>query len=256
MFDGMYTRFRQGIQLTVVLLFSLLSIQSGAQVKSYTREYNDLNFTVVEVHDLSKLRLFLNQQESTTPINYFANIPMQLAQCEQMLFAMNAGMFHHTFHPVGLYIENNKKLFPLNLHRRWGNFYLNPNGVLAWNSKQAIILSSSQYTKKKFNADYATQSGPMLVLNRQINPIFLPQGTSFKQRNAVGLKNQRLYFVITQQPVNFYTLASFMQNELKLEQALYLDGSISAIYLAENQVNTQSSQFGPMLAYIEDQTCR
>ncbi|WP_213066315.1 phosphodiester glycosidase family protein [Acinetobacter sp. AM] len=238
-----------------ILLFSLLSVQSEAQVKSYTREYNDLNFTVVEVHDLAKLRLFLNQQERKTPINYFTNIPMQLAPCEGMLFAMNAGMFHYTFHPVGLYIENKKKPFPLNQHRGWGNFYLKPNGVLAWNSKQAIILSSSQYTKKKFNADYATQSGPMLVLNRQINPIFLPQGTSLKQRNAVGLKNQRLYFVITQQPVNFYTLASFMQNELKLEQALYLDGSISAIYLAKKDINTQSSPFGPMLAYIEDQDC-
>ncbi|PWB14777.1 hypothetical protein DCO44_08245 [Acinetobacter sp. AM] len=251
----MYTKFRQRIQLVFILLFSLLSVQSEAQVKSYTREYNDLNFTVVEVHDLAKLRLFLNQQERKTPINYFTNIPMQLAPCEGMLFAMNAGMFHYTFHPVGLYIENKKKPFPLNQHRGWGNFYLKPNGVLAWNSKQAIILSSSQYTKKKFNADYATQSGPMLVLNRQINPIFLPQGTSLKQRNAVGLKNQRLYFVITQQPVNFYTLASFMQNELKLEQALYLDGSISAIYLAKKDINTQSSPFGPMLAYIEDQDC-
>lgn len=203
----MYTKFRQRIQLAFILLFSLLSIQSEAQVKSYTREYNDLNFTVVEVRDLSKLHLFLNQQERKTPINYFTNIPMQLAPCEGMLFAMNAGMFHYTFHPVGLYIENKKKPFPLNQHRGWGNFYLKPNGVLAWNSKQAIILSSSQYTKKKFNADYATQSGPMLVLNRRINPIFMA------------------------------------------------DGSISAMYLAEKDINTQSSPFGPMLAYIEDQSC-
>lgn len=251
----MYTKFRQRIQLAFILLFSLLSIQSEAQVKSYTREYNDLNFTVVEVRDLAKLRLFLNQQERKTPINYFTNIPMQLALCEGMLFAMNAGMFHYTFHPVGLYIENKKKLFPLNQHRGWGNFYLKPNGVLAWNSKQAIILSSSQYTKKKFNADYATQSGPMLVLNRRINPIFMVESTSLKIRNAVGIKDQVLYFVLTEQTVNFYTLASFMQNELKLEQALYLDGSISAIYLAEKDINTQSSPFGPMLAYIEDQDC-
>lgn len=251
----MYTKFRQGIQLSAILLFSLLSIQSEAQVKSYTREYNDLNFTVVEVDDLAKLRLFLNQQERKTSINYFTNIPLQLTQCEVMRFAMNAGMFHSNFNPVGLYLEKRQTQYSLNRHRGWGNFYLKPNGVLAWNSKQAIILSSSQYTKKKFNADYATQSGPMLVLNRQINPIFLPQGKSLKQRNAVGLKNQRLYFVITQQPVNFYTLASFMQNQLKLEQALYLDGSISAIYLAENQVNTQSHSFGPMFAYIEDQSC-
>ena len=118
----MYTKFRQKIQLSAILLFSLLSIQSEAQVKSYTREYNDLNFTVVEVHEQAKLRLFLNQQEPKTPINYFTNIPMQLAQCEVMLFAMNAGMFHSNFNPVGLYLEKRPAKYPLNRHQGWGNF--------------------------------------------------------------------------------------------------------------------------------------
>ncbi|MGQ9373859.1 phosphodiester glycosidase family protein [Acinetobacter tandoii] len=232
-----------------------MSMSLFAQVTSYTRQYNDLNYTVVEVHDLSKLRLLLNKQNDQTPVNYFSQIPTQLNTCEKMLFAMNAGMFHYTFHPVGLYIENKKKLFPLNQHNGWGNFYLQPNGVLAWNSKQAVILSTSQYVKGKFKADYATQSGPMLVFNRRINPIFMTESTSLKIRNAVGIKDQELYFVLTEQAVNFYALASFMQNELKLEQALYLDGSISAMYLAEKDINTQSSPFGPMLAYIQDQDC-
>jgi uncharacterized protein YigE (DUF2233 family) len=226
-----------------------------AQVTSYTRQYHDLKYTVVEVYDLTKLRLLLNKQGSQAPLNYFSQIPLQLKACEQMAFAMNAGMFHYTYHPVGLYIEKRKKLFPLNRHRGWGNFYLKPNGVLAWNAKQAVILSTSQYAKRKFKADYATQSGPMLVSNRQINPILMTESTSQKIRNAVGIKDQVLFFVITEQAVNFYTLASFMQADLGVEQALYLDGSISAVYLAEEAINTQSSPFGPMLAYIEDQNC-
>ena len=246
---------RQVLQLITMLISSLMSMSQFAQVTSYTRQYNDLNYTVVEVHDLSKLRLLLNKKNDQTPVNYFSQIPTQLNTCEKMLFAMNAGMFHYTFHPVGLYIENKKKLFPLNQHRGWGNFYLQPNGVLAWNSKQAVILSTSQYVKGQFKADYATQSGPMLVFNRRINPIFMTESTSLKIRNAVGIKDQVLYFVLTEQAVNFYALASFMQNELKLEQALYLDGSISAMYLVEKDINTQSSPFGPMLAYIEDQDC-
>ena len=246
---------RQVLQLITMLISSLMSMSQFAQVTSYTRQYNDLNYTVVEVHDLSKLRLLLNKQNDQTPVNYFSQIPTQLNTCEKMLFAMNAGMFHYTFHPVGLYIENKKKLFPLNQHLGWENFYLQPNGILAWNSKQAVILSTSQYVKGKFKADYATQSGPMLVSNRRINPIFIAESSSLKIRNAVGIKDQVLYFVLTEQAVNFYALASFMQNELKLEQALYLDGSISAMYLAEKDINTQSSPFGPMLAYIEDQDC-
>lgn len=246
---------RQVLQLITMLISSLMSMSQFAQVTSYTRQYNDLNYTVVEVHDLSKLRLSLNKQNDQTPVNYFSQIPTQLNTCEKMLFAMNAGMFHYTFHPVGLYIENKKKLFPLNQHLGWENFYLQPNGILAWNSKQAVILSTSQYVKGKFKADYATQSGPMLVSNRRINPIFIAESSSLKIRNAVGIKDQVLYFVLTEQAVNFYALASFMQNELKLEQALYLDGSISAMYLAEKDINIQSSPFGPMLAYIEDQEC-
>ena len=246
---------RQVLQLITMLISSLMSMSQFAQVTSYTRQYNDLNYTVVEVHDLSKLRLLLNKQNDQTPVNYFSQIPTQLNTCEKMLFAMNAGMFHYTFHPVGLYIENKKKLFPLNQHLGWENFYLQPNGILAWNSKQAVILSTSQYVKGKFKADYATQSGPMLVSNRRINPIFIAESSSLKIRNAVGIKDQVLYFVLTEQAVNFYALASFMQNELKLEQALYLDGSISAMYLVEKDINTQSSPFGPMLAYIEDQDC-
>lgn len=246
---------RQVLQLITMLISSLMSMSQFAQVTSYRRQYNDLNYTVVEVHDLSKLRLLLNKQNDQTPVNYFSQIPTQLNTCEKMLFAMNAGMFHYTFHPVGLYIENKKKLFPLNQHLGWGNFFLQPNGILAWNSKQAVILSTSQYVKGKFKADYATQSGPMLVSNQLINPIFIAESSSLKIRNAVGIKDQVLYFVLTEQAVNFYALASFMQNELKLEQALYLDGSISAMYLAEKDINIQSSPFGPMLAYIEDQEC-
>ncbi|MCJ8161792.1 phosphodiester glycosidase family protein [Acinetobacter zhairhuonensis] len=232
-----------------------MSVHLLAQVTSYTRQYHDLKYTVVEVYDLTKLRLLLNKQGNQAALNYFSQIPPQLKACEQMAFAMNAGMFHYTYHPVGLYIEKRKKLFPLNRHRGWGNFYLQPNGVLVWNAKQAVILSTSQYAKRKFKADYATQSGPMLVSNRKINPIFMAESRSQKIRNAVGIKDQVLFFVITEQAVNFYTLASFMQADLGVEQALYLDGSISAVYLAEQAINTQSSPFGPMLAYIEDQSC-
>lgn len=249
-------RLRRVLQLIFILMIgSLTSVHLLAQVTSYTQQYHDLKYTVVEVYDLTKLRLLLNKQESQAALNYFSQIPPQLKACEQMAFAMNAGMFHYTYHPVGLYIEKRKKLFPLNRHRGWGNFYLQPNGVLAWNAKQAAILSTSQYAKRKFKADYATQSGPMLVSNRQINPILMAESTSQKIRNAVGIKDQVLFFVITEQAVNFYTLASFMQADLGVEQALYLDGSISAVYLAEQAINTQSSPFGPMLAYIEDQNC-
>lgn len=62
----------------IVMLMSLVPIHLWAQVTSYTRQYNEVNYTVVEVHDLTKLRLLLNEQVSSTPLNYFSQIPMQL----------------------------------------------------------------------------------------------------------------------------------------------------------------------------------
>jgi uncharacterized protein YigE (DUF2233 family) len=148
-----------------------------------------------------------------------------------------------------------QNMYPLNQQQGWGNFYLQPNGVLAWNKNKAFILSTEQYMRRKIKVDFATQSGPMLIRNKQINPVLIPQSASLKQRNAVGIKSQVLYFVLTDQEVNFYTLASFMRDDLKLEQALYLDGSVSAVYLSEPPQNTQTHRLGPMLAYIDDQAC-
>ncbi|MHA3892794.1 phosphodiester glycosidase family protein [Acinetobacter sp. GXMZU3951] len=250
----MQTRF--GVLCKIILLCcSVFSAASWAEINVYKQQFKGYGFTVIEVRKFAHLRLFLNQRNSSTALHYFDQISTQLKPCEQMTFAMNAGMFHSTYHPVGLYIENKKKLFPINRDHGWGNFYLQPNGVFAWNATHAIILSTSQYTKRKFKADYATQSGPMLIRNKQINPIFIPQSDSLKLRNAVGIKSQTLYFVLTEQPVNFYTLASFMRDDLELEQALYLDGSVSAVYLSEPPQNTQTHRLGPMLAYIDDQAC-
>ncbi len=69
-----------------------------------------------------------------------------------------------------------------------GELLLQPNGVLAWNDKQAVILTNEQYKAKVFQPDYATQSGPMLVINGKINPLFLANSDSKKIRNGVGIK--------------------------------------------------------------------
>ncbi|MFX4978978.1 phosphodiester glycosidase family protein, partial [Acinetobacter baumannii] len=82
--------------------------------------------------------------------------------------------------PVGLYIEQERQIQPLNEDNGWGNFFLQPNGVLAWNKRRAIVLATEQYKAKAFQSDYATQSGPMLVINGKINPLFLANSDSKK----------------------------------------------------------------------------
>ncbi len=90
-----------------------------------------------------------------------------------------------------------------------GELFLQPNGVFAWNKRQAVIWTTEQYEAKAFQPDYATQSGPMLVINGKLNPLFLGNSDSKKIRNGVGIKNNKLYFVISKNRVNFYNFAEF-----------------------------------------------
>ena len=175
-----------------------------------------------------------------------------------MQFAMNAGMFHPDYSPVGLYVEQGRQLKKLNRQQQgWGNFLIQPNGVLAWNHQRVFLGTTQQYANQAFKAQYATQSGPMLVINHQLNSRFLADSTSYKIRNGVGLKDQSLYFVISNTPVTFHQFATFFKDKLKTPNALYLDGSISTAYIPQLQRHTRTHRnLGPILAYIDDQGCK
>ncbi len=205
---------------------------------------------VVEVSNLANLKLYLYDQRKQ-PYLKFSALKQNLAQeCVDLQFAMNAGMFQPDYSPVGLYVENGRELRALNRRTQgYGNFLLQPNGVLAWNNQQAKILTTDQYAQSDFSALYATQSGPMLVIQGKINSLFLPDASSAKIRNGVGIKNGQLYFVISREPVTFYQFASFFLNVLSVQQALYLDGSVSSLYSAQLQRSEAGRALGPMVGY-------
>jgi len=213
-------------------------------------------YDVVAISNLKQLRLFLKNPTNQQYYKSFNSVQEHLKQCERLSFAMNAGMFHPGFSPVGLYVEQAKVIQPLNENKGWGNFFLQPNGVLAWNKKQAFILTTQQYSRRDFNVDYATQSGPMLVINGKINSLFLPDSQSNKIRNGVGIRNNKLYFVISKNSVSFYNFAQFFQRNLKVEQALYLDGSISSLYVQKDKRNNQLFEMGPIVGWVDQTACR
>ena len=208
----------------------------------------------VRIDRLDQLQLVLNNQQGI-PFKKFNAIQKAQPNC-QISFAMNAGMYHANFSPVGLYIEQFKQSSPLNLKtNQFGNFFLQPNGVVAWNKKQAVILTTKQYVDSNFKAEFATQSGPMLIINRKINSIFSPSSASLKIRNGVGIKNNQLYFVISREKINFYDFADIFKTQLKVDQALYLDGSISSAFIPQAKRHDQIYDLGPMFVYSESQNC-
>ena len=98
---------------------------------------------------------------------------------------------------------------------------------------KAGILETDAYARRTPSAEFATQSGPLLVSGGTLHPEFNARSTSFKLRSGVGVCRERwtrVKFVISAAPVNFYTFATFFRDALNCPDALYLDGSISALY--------------------------
>ena len=242
----------EGMAIWLALCLSMpLSACNASEVAVQTvHAKNDVAIDVIKVEKLADLRLYLNNSGGHA-YQSFAAVRGELPACERMLFGMNAGMYHANYQPVGLYVAQGKQLTPLNTDTGFGNFFMQPNGVLAWNAEQAWIGKTAASARQNLQAAYATQSGPMLVINHQINPQFLPDATSKKIRNGVGIKGKTLYFAISQKPVSFYQFAQVFKDTLKTEQALYLDGSISSLYLPQTGREDRRHLLGPMVALVQ-----
>ena len=208
-------------------------------------------------HDFG-LRLFLND-DTGTPYGEFDAINQALAEADEtLLFAMNAGMYHEDRSPVGLYMENWQELAPLQTGEGYGNFHLLPNGVFViWQEdgrKGTHVMDAETYQTGMAHdvVNYATQSGPMLVIDGALHPKFNPDSTSFKRRNGVGIDadTDRLYFVLTDGFVTFHQFATFFRDELGCENALYLDGSISRLYDAASGRSDPGLPMGPIVGVV------
>ncbi|OTG82825.1 hypothetical protein B9T33_03970 [Acinetobacter sp. ANC 5054] len=213
---------------------------------------------VVEITDLSNLQLYLNDKHGQ-PYQDFQRLKTSLQPiCKKMEFAMNAGMYQANLSPVGLYIENGVQQKSLNRATKgFGNFLIQPNGVLAWNANQAIITTTQKYAASNFKARNATQSGPMLVIDGHMNQNFLAKSDSLKIRNGVGIKNGKLYFVISRTGVSFYAFAQYFKDNLGVKDALYLDGSISSAVISDlNRFDRNLRPLGPIVAYTPTFKCK
>ena len=166
-------------------------------------------------------------------------------------FAVNGGMFEMTNSPKGLYIENFKILNPIDTLSGKGNFYLNPNGVFYLTKNNDAKLIDTKAFKYDLNIKYATQSGPMLLVNEKINSIFKEDSPNVYIRNGVGiLKDGNIVFIMSKRKVNFYNFASVFK-ELGCTKALYLDGFVSRTYYPEKKWIQKDGNFGVMIGVTE-----
>ncbi len=166
-------------------------------------------------------------------------------------FAMNAGMYHADGRPVGLYVEGGRELARLSTARGPGNFHLKPNGVFFVTASEAGVMETARYLKAKPAAQFATQSGPMLVIDGRLHPRFSADGPSLKIRNGVGVRDgQMVMFAISNEGVSFGSFARLFRDELKCANALFLDGSISSLWAPSAGRQDELWPVGPIVAAV------
>jgi uncharacterized protein YigE (DUF2233 family) len=149
----------------------------------------------------------------------------------RLVFAMNAGMYHEDKSPVGLYVENGREVRKANTASGPGNFHLKPNGIFFVSGATGGVIETALFLKRRPKVDFATQSGPMLVINGRIHPKISENGASRKIRNGVGVRDRHTaVFAVSNSPVTFGEFAHLFRDELGCTNALFLDGSISSLY--------------------------
>lgn len=174
-------------------------------------------------------------------------------QSEELIFATNGGMYTSEGGPVGLLVTDSKVQNPLDLKDGGseGNFYLKPNGVFAITGKEAVIMESTRFNDwaGKERVNYATQSGPMLIIDGKVHPKFRKDSSNKVVRSGVGIINSsQVVFAISEKGVTFYDFAMLFQQQLKCNNALYLDGVVSRMYLPALERNDLEGDFGSIIA--------
>lgn len=201
---------------------------------------------------VSNIRLYENGPAGK-PYGSFQALEDDLASKGFTLrFAMNGGMYEEGLSPVGLYVEGGLQLKALNTHGGWGNFHLLPNGVFYIEEGRAGVMESRAFAASRTKPSYATQSGPMLVIDGKLHPSFLVDSTSLKVRNGVGVMASGIaVFAISDGPVRFHDFATLFRDLLDCRNALFLDGSISSLFLPEWQRRDSAFPIGPIIAVVE-----
>lgn len=203
--------------------------------------------------DVKKADLkFYWKDDKNTPFRSIQNLKTWVEKRNsRLVFAMNGGMYMQDNKPLGLYIENKKQITPLNTRSGAGNFYMQPNGVFYISTGNTAAICKTADLKNKENIKYATQSGPLLLIDGSINTAFKEGSGNVNIRNGVGiLPDNKVVFAMSKDEINFYDFANYFKS-LGCKQALYLDGFVSRTWLPEKDWRQTDGDFGVIIGVTE-----
>lgn len=242
----------QGLALLITLTLGATTAAHALECREVSQDNNIYALCEIDA-STADIRLFLND-ENEEPLAQFDAVQDALAQDDLALtFGMNGGMYHDDRSPVGLFIENGIERMRLIRGASPGNFGLVPNGVFCIQDGRADVIETEAYAADPPACTFATQSGPMLVIDGALHPRFLPDSTSRFIRNGVGTgaDGTRVVFVISRIPVTFHEFGRFFRDDLGLPNALFLDGNISRIYAPPLNRDDRGFRMGPIIGVVE-----
>ncbi|WP_061964619.1 phosphodiester glycosidase family protein [Demequina aurantiaca] len=172
-----------------------------------------------------------------------------VAQDSTVAVATNGGIFTDQLVPGGLLVSDGEEQVSLNLNDGGGNFHLMPNGVFAvMVDGTAAVVNSVDY--EPTGVEFATQSGPALLLDGEVHPEFNEGSTNVAFRSGVGVSpgGDTVYLAMSWSLTNFHDFATLFRDELGVDDALYLDGDISRLWV--DQMEEPGPLAGPYAGVI------
>ncbi len=225
---------------TTVVLFTVTKFNETRNILFYKVNGNK-----------NKVEMFW-RNEKNEPFKNVENLKKWLnLNNKELIFGVNGGMYLQNNEPLGLYIEKGEIKKQIDTANGEGNFYVKPNGIFyILKNKIAVVCQTSQFSCND-SVVFATQSGPMLVIENKIHPSFNKKSTNEQVRNGVGiLPNNDILFAMATKPINFYNFAKFFKNK-GCKNALYLDGYVSRTYLPEKQWKQTDGNFAVIIGLTQ-----
>ncbi|HHC29720.1 MAG TPA: hypothetical protein ENK80_04025 [Rhodobacterales bacterium] len=213
--------------------------------------FENTPFTICEVSAQDRPQMWLRDGAGDI-LGGFKAIEAEMGGA-RLAFAMNAGMYHEDRHPVGLYIEDGRQVMPASDGGGYGNFGLLPNGLLCITEDSIRVWESTAWADAAAPCRYASQSGPMLVIDGTLHPAFHEGSSSRYVRNGVGTSDDgsRAVFAISDSAVNFYDFARLFRDHLGLNNALFFDANVSRLYAPALGRADGGPQVGPIVGVVD-----
>jgi uncharacterized protein YigE (DUF2233 family) len=239
----------------MILLSLFLLLTVGLIGFTSSRNYNDENVLAYIVDTKTQDLQFYWKNSKGETLRSIQNLKTYVESKNLTLtFAMNGGMFNKDFSPLGLFIQNKMTLSALETADGNGNFYLKPNGGFYISTDNTPFICKTADFYDSGNIKFATQSGPMLVLDGKIHSSFKDGSKNLNIRNGVGiLPNNKVVFAMSKTEINFYDFSKYFQS-LGCKNALYLDGFVSRTYLPEKKWSQTDGNFGVIIGVTNKTT--